>query len=343
MRHYSVLYGKLGALRPDFLSPEDLQRMGEYADYDQVLSYLVSRNLVGKIEERPSPREIERALRERFLKKLKSFCLYLPGKESKFFEFLLYKYDIYNLKILLALHFSQHDRDVAKFVYANTPLFKRYAFLIDRESFVDKDLLLAFKGTPIFPFLMHTYRNYKEKGDLFFLDTVLEDEYYQKMLEVLREVKDEALTEVMAKVLLVHDVIWGMRMHFIYQMAREEIFYYLVLPIPKVPTQSILALFSAKRIGEFRDSLRTFLSRWVSDLKVEDLPGDLEGIKKRVWDGLLNFLWQHSFSLNVFSLSGVVAWIVAQEMLMDKVGFILYEKFLERMEPRENAGVILTR
>ncbi len=341
MGHYAVLYGKLGAIKGDFFSPADISRLEEMGDYGQAINYLVNRGLLRRAEQSGvSSRQVERQLRERFLSKVNSFRFYLPGLERSFFEFLLYKYDIYNLKILLALHFSHHDREVAEFVYRNTPLFRRYAFLMDKESFLDKDLLLAFKGTAIFPFLMHAYRNYKQKGDLFFLDTVLEDEYYQHMLKILSSMRDNKLTRVLSRVLLVHNIIWGMRMHFIYSMSKEEIFYYLVLPVPGVSSSDMLGLFSVKQVTEFRDKLKSFLHDKIRIFEEVEFPSELVGIKKALWDGLMKELWNVSLSLDVLSLSGVLSWILCQEMMLDKVSFILYSFFMNEIKEGNYAQVV---
>ncbi len=333
MGHYAVLYGKLGAIRREFLSSKDLSSLEDQEEYEQAIRYLDSRGLLPKEGEKDlSPRSIERTLRERFLVKINSFRFYLPDPEQSIFKFFLYKYDIYNLKILLALHFSHHDRSVSEFVYRNTPLFRRYAFLIERESFLDKDLLLAFQGTAIFPFLMHTYRNYKQKGDLFFLDTVLEDEYYQHMLKFLDTMRDGKLKNVLVRVLLIHNIIWGMRMHFIYSMSKEEIFYYLVLPLPNFSSSEILGLFSVKRVSEFRDRLQRFLTKSAGLSQEIDLPLDLVGIKNKLQTILISDLERYSYSSDVQSLSGVVAWIFAQEMLLDRLRQILYRLFLNQMK-----------
>ncbi len=341
MGHYAVLYGKLGAIKRDFLSPADVSQLEEMQNYEQAINYLVNKGVLKRIEQGGiSARQVERQLRENFLSKVNSFRFYLPGLERSFFEFLVYKYDIYNLKILLALHFSHHDREVAEFVYRNTPLFKRYAFLMDRESFLDKDLLLAFKGTAIFPFLMHAYRNYKQKGDLFFLDTVLEDEYYQHMLKILSGMRDAKLERVLSRVLLVHDIIWGMRMHFIYSMPKEEIFYYLVLPLPGISSSDLLNLFSVEGVMEFRDRLKSFLCDKMRVFEDVEFPSDLVGIKKILWDALMRELWSVSSSLDVLSLSGVLGWILCQEMMLDKVGFVLYRLFMGEEKRGDYAQVV---
>ncbi len=329
MRHYSALYGKLGALRESFLNFDDIQRISDAADLSQAVSYMASKGLVRS--DISKPKEIERQLRENFIAKLINFMFYVAGAEKELFEFFLYRYDIYNLKILLALHFSKHDRNVADYVYRTTPLFKRYAFLIDRENIVDKDLLLAFNGTRIFPFLMHAYRHYKDKGDLFFLDTILEDEYYHALLEKIKSDKDRDLLEVFRYVLVVHNILWALRLHFIYKFSREEIYYYLVLPLPGVPTQGFLELFSTDSLEDFKTKMEGF-SPYVSGLNLRGKFEDLEDVKKKIWDALLEYLWHRSKSVSPFSLSGIVAWIFAQEMFLDKVSFILYEKYLAQNE-----------
>ncbi len=329
MRHYSALYGKLGALRDSFLNFDDIQRITDAADLSQAVSYLASKGLVRS--DVLEPKEIERQLRENFISRLINFMFYVAGPEKELFEFFLYKYDIYNLKILLALHFSKHDRDVANYVYHTTPLFKRYAFLIDRESIVDKDLLLAFNGTRIFPFLMHAYRHYKDKGDLFFLDTILEDEYYHALLEKIKSDKDRDLLDVFRYVLVVHNILWAVRLHFIYKLSKEEIYYYLVLPLPGIPTQRFMDLFSTDSLDDFKTRLEGFFP-YVPGLNLGAKFDDIEDIKKRFWDALLEYLWHRSKSVLPFSLSGMVAWIFAQEMFLDKVSFILYEKYIVQEE-----------
>ncbi len=341
MSQYGVLYGKLNALRSDFFLPSDLKKLEEIAEYDQMLAYLSTRGMVPP-EAETLPRMVERRLKERLLGKIKNFQFYLPGKEADLFEYFLYKYDIYNLKILLALHFSKHDREVAQFVFPETPLFDKYAFLMDRESFVDKDMLLAFSGTKIFPFLMHTYRNYKEKGDLFFLDTVLEDEYYQSLLRLVEGVRDRDLLRMVEYVLLVHDVIWGMRMHFVYKMGKEEIFYYLVLPLPGISTDKIIGLFAVERVEEFVGRLKDVLFKFLP-LEIKEEAKDLEQIKEALQVGLMGFLWRNSLGLKPSSLSGIVAWIFYQEMAIERCASLLYDRFIGRREVFSGEEPILTR
>ncbi len=341
MPQYGVLYGKLNALRSDFFLPSDLKKLEEISEYEQMVAYLSSRGML-PAEAESLPRMVERGLKERLLAKVRNFRFYLPGKESELFEYFLYKYDIYNLKILLALHFSKHDRDVAQFVFPETPLFDKYAFLVDRESFVDKDMLLAFSGTKIFPFLMHTYRNYKEKGDLFFLDTVLEDEYYQSLLKLVEEVRDRDLLRMVEYVLFVHDVIWGMRMHFVYKMSKEEIFYYLVLPLPSISADKIIGLFAVERVEEFVGRLKEVLSKSLS-LQVREDTGDLEEIKQALRAGLMEFLWKNSLRLKPGSLSGIVAWIFYQEMAIERCASLLYDSFMRTGEVELGEKSVLGR
>ncbi len=327
MRNYSAIYGKLGALRNDFLTGEDLITISSAKGFAGAVNCLVNKSLIINEE---LPKEIERRLKENFLAKVWSFLFYLPASDRSFLEFFLYKYDIYNLKILLALHFSEHDRQTTQFVYRHTPLFRRYAFLMDRERLVDKDILLAFRGTKIFPFLMHTYRSYKETGDVFFLDTVLEDAYYQKLLSIAQQENrgDLGLLDVIKHFLLVHNIIWGMRMHFIYKLRKEKIYYYLVLPLPTVPTHSLLALFETERVEDFKHKVLSFVKTYSKLPVFSSVDPTLDDIKKMFFDGLMEFLRRASRDVSPYSLRGMVAWILWEEMIIDKVSFILYERFL---------------
>ncbi len=330
MRNYSVLYGKLSACRDRFLCLDDLNRLREENDWNVLLSIL-SKRLEISLEGNVSPMEVRKKIIERFLEKINIMRLYLPASAADVLSFLLYKYDIYNLKVLLALHFSHRDVEVSKFVYRKTLLYPRYAFLVDREVIVDKDILLAFRNTPIFPFLADTYRFYKEKSDLFFLDTVLEDGYYQTLLKMVsrEKGKDRLLLDVLRYILFVHNVLWGMRLKYVYGFQWGQIYYYLVLPLSQTPTELIMDLFSPSHIDGFISKLQQLLPLFYKlGLNVDEIKGSLEDIEDILIDSLIKFLWKESKKAMINSLSAIVAWMFCQDMLLDEVEKILYKRWI---------------
>ena len=329
---YAVIYGKLGAIKRDFITYEDMNKISSAETLEELASLFSTKQRL-KIDFNPgensSPINIERSIRAAFIDKVASFLHYLSSAQRSIFEYILYRYDLYNLKILLALHLSGHDEDIKRFVYPNTPLFKRYGFLLDKSVLVDKDLLSAFKGTPIFPFLMDAYRKYKESLDMFFLDTILDDSYYHQMLEIVINSKDNGLIRLWDIMLLVRNLEWGSRMKFLHKMRREEIFYYLVLPLPGINTDTLMACFSVASEKEFINRASEFLSRFGFDKR------NLDNVPDFIYD--LN-MWREKYlkiaskDMNINSLLGVVAWCLLQERYIDntssKLQSIYYGKAL---------------
>ncbi len=315
---YAVIYGKLGAIKDRFLSYTDIERINSAKTLEEIYSIVFSKEAFSGFTPGSNEDivEIERFLRRVFINKVDSFLPYLSSSQRRIFEYILYRYDLHNLKILLALHLSGHDEDIRRFIYPNTPLFHRYGFLLDKSVLVDKDLLSAFRGTPIFPFLMDAYRKYKESLDMFFLDTILDDSYYHQMLDIILESNDKELVSLWDIILLARNLEWGSRMRFLHDMSREEIFYYLVLPLPWINTDSFMECFGVQSEPEFIDKAAKFLSRFGFDKR------NLESVSDFITDLQL---WQEkklrriSNSVNVMFLSGVIAWFLLQERYIDRI------------------------
>ena len=117
-------------------------------------------------------------------------------------------------------------------------------------------------------------------------------------------------------------------MKFLHDMNREEIFYYLVLPLPNINTDVFMDCFSVDSEQVFIERASHFLKRFGFDSK------NLNGLSDfiyalQIWqEGVLE---RASKNMNIMSLTGVVAWCLLQERYIDRISNRLQEISYKRV------------
>ncbi len=153
----------------------DSKRVAELSEMDPegILSALSGTDFEGL--ELGEPVKVEEEMRERCAARYREICQNLPAKGRRFFELLLERFELYNLKSLLT---SLHTGLPPQFLPSPISSRERLQLLSQVKSV--ENLLDFLKGTDYGEVLLESLEGYRKRG-LSFMLRRLDHHYYQKL------------------------------------------------------------------------------------------------------------------------------------------------------------------
>jgi V/A-type H+-transporting ATPase subunit C len=210
---------------------------------------------------------IERILREVTAARFRRSAHTLRGKPRQVSTALLARWDLDNLEFALRLW---HSKDTSLQDYLTFPSFVNDIPIYDVvEAETLEEIALILRHTPYFEPVSSSVRMYREKNSIFFVEIVLERDYYERLLSVIRELggKDAAQAQriVSAEIDLVN-LSWLARLVEYYEVEPASFQAYMI-PAPSEISRRLA------EPGVTTERLKDLRSRLVGERSAEGAEG----------------------------------------------------------------------
>lgn len=168
------------------LSKEDLEILIK-KPYDDAISLLSNYHIgeILKTEKAEQAQEIEKLLTAGLLNELDFVLKHAPEKEREFFKAYAYKFEILNIQRLIRYHYAGVKVDYSKIINL------RVQEILGRTAFISKlmqtkdlnELIDVLKQTEYKKFITYAEDLYRNIGDIWPFELLLENHYQQKLME----------------------------------------------------------------------------------------------------------------------------------------------------------------
>jgi V/A-type H+-transporting ATPase subunit C len=284
----------------------DSKRLVELSEMDTqgILSALSGTDFEGL--ELGEAMEMEGKMRERCVAKYREICLNLPAKGRRFFELLLERFELYNLKSLLtSLHTGLPPR------FLPSPLSSKERLQLLSQVKTLENLLDFLKGTHYGEILLQSLEGYKKKG-LPFLLRRLDQHYYQKLWGEAQKQRRSVRELVGVEIDLVN-------IKLLVRLKREgvppeEIRELLIKPSYLIPAHLLDQMAAAEDLPALLQMLSdTPYGEAVSRISQQvQATGSLYPLEKEIEEGFLRLCKWYS-SADFFSLAPAVCFFYMKE------------------------------
>jgi len=311
----------------------DSKKMAELSELnlDGIASALVGTDFeglpLGDVE------RMEEEMRERCVAKYREIIVNLPKKSRKFFELLLERFDVYNIKTVLV---SLHTGQVPRFISSPLSGKERLQLLAQVK---DLETLLDFlRGTEYATVLQESLEEYKRRG-LPYLFWKLDSFYYQRLWTEARKQRRSVKELVGVEIDIVNlKVILRLKKEGI---PPDEIKRLLIKPSYLIPNPLLDQMVDA---GDLFSALQLLSNTPYGEVASRvshqiQTTGSLLPLEKEMEEGLLRLCKWYSSS-DFFSLAPAVSYFYRKEAELRNLRVLLRFK-MEGLQPAECRELML--
>jgi V/A-type H+-transporting ATPase subunit C len=300
---YVYCNAMISAWEGKMLSPKKIAELSEM-DLEGIVSSLSGTDfeglVLGEID------KVEEEIRERCATRYREICSNLPKKDRKFFELLLERFEVYNLKALLtSIHLGQPARFIA------SPLSSRERLQLLSQARSVEALADFLRGTEYGTVLCESLEEYKRRG-LFPLLWRLDSCYYRRLWREAQRQRKSVKELVGVEVDIVN-------LRILLRLKREgvppeEIKKLLIMPSYLLPDHLLEQMVSAE---DFQAALQMLSDTPYGEVITRVFPqiqasGSLLPLEKEMEEGLLRLCKWYSSS-DFFSLAPAVGFFYLKE------------------------------
>lgn len=225
---------------------------------------------------------------------------YFTGSYKKFIQFLLVRYEIDDLKILLRGVEGEKDPDKmrASFIYLGQ--YSKVNFEELAKSHSIRELIDSLKNTIYYEILQSSYGQYEEKRSLFPLEMSLDLAYFRMMKKVITTLPREdqrILEDIIGTQVDLMNMQWIYRAKLMYEFQPEEILNYTINIRRRISLQQLKDMCNAENLQEFQSM--TAKTPYTGLFSMEKLESGLveRGFLQFVYKNLISKV--HSGDLNI--------------------------------------------
>lgn len=232
---YSYLNSKVKAKTSKLLSPQDYEQLLHKSSVQEVASYLKHKTSYGHVlrdlDENTAHRgEIEKILSNAQFRRCQKLMKLIKGKESKFMQYNIIRYEIEDLKLMirtLHIHHSLDEIEKSLFILEKTSLDIKKLLASKTLS----ELVDGLKGTEYYNILNPLIKS-DDEASMFTIEMALDLYYYRWILKAkeryLSGEDKRIITKSIGEEIDVLNLIWLFRVKKYYKMDKDLVYRYIL-------------------------------------------------------------------------------------------------------------------